>query len=591
WKFADALHHFKKALAGNLLGLRSPAAVAVQAADAAARAEQPTEAIELLELASNDDAFREEALKRIAHVAATAGDLPRARAALESALAAPVRERATLLASLGRLLFAFDGERDKAIETFHTAIDAAPADSVLRAQLEAEIGTLALRAVDGVPAADPSSPRVNPLENPASLGQMATAVAEAPPGADRTQTRAALARAHIANNDLALGESLLLECLAEGDLDSGDLLASLLERDPGRTSDLLRVRHIQVEHAPGNVALLTAMRNAALADHDAAQARAVEHVIRCFDAGAGPLPPPPLSAQVEHPGMLQLLARPVLDSVGEALALVWEGASSVLVRDPQNYALTGVERVAPGPQAPLGRLYEISARLLGANVPLYARRHQLQSTPPSAGQGIAEPVRLTGGVALLSTLSAMVLGDVREDSPPLRYALGHAFAATLPQSALLVGLPEAEGRVLWNAMFAAFGPPELGKLGDPAATRLVQTFWNTIPPRSQRRLQELLAKVPTDFDAALERARHAGRRVGLFLCGDVGFVLRVVAGELGLPSALLNVEHLEELCDASPVVADLVRLAVSPEYADARWRPISDAGPRATLSSGRYKIL
>ena len=185
----------------------------------------------------------------------------------------------------------------------------------------------------------------------------------------------------------------------------------------------------------------------------------------------------------------------------------------------------------------------------------------------------------------------MVLGDVREDSPALRYALGQAFAAAMPQSALLVGLPEPEARVLWNAMLAAFGPPEFGKLSDPAATRLVQAFWNTIPPRSQRRLQEVLAKAPTDFDGALERSRQSGRRVALFLCGDVGFVLRMVAAELSLPQALLTVDNFGELVGASPIIGDLVRLAVSAEYADARFRPMPEGGPRATLSSGRFKIL
>src|SRR6202042_2023708 len=146
----------------------------------------------------------------------------------------------------------------------------------------------------------------------------------------------------------------------------------------------------------------------------------------------------PLSAQVEHPGMLQLLARPAFDAIGEALALVWEGASSVLARDPASYTLTGVERITPGPQTPLARLYELASRLLGTpNVPLYARRRTTNSNPPSREMNpLALPPALAGGVALLPALSAMILGDVREDSPALRYALGQAFASTLPQSAL-----------------------------------------------------------------------------------------------------------------------------------------------------------
>jgi tetratricopeptide (TPR) repeat protein len=591
WKFADALPHWKASLEGSMLGLRSIASVALSAAEAAVRAERVDEAIEILERASSEPSAREDALKKLAQVAASAGDLPRARRALEDLLggAQSAGDRASALAQLGRLLFAQGGEIDHASEMFREAIAAAPADTMLRAQLEAELGALAMR---GEPLEkEPSEPNVA-LDQPTPLGQLASAVAEAPAGPERTATRAHLARAHIAKGDLALGESLLLECLAEGDVEAGELLASLLERDGSRASDLLRVRRLQVEHAPGDARLLRGLRDASLHDRNAEQARAIDHVLRAFDAGAGPLPPPPLSAQVEHPGMLQLLARPAHDPIGEALALVWEGASSVLARDPASYALTGVERVTPGPQSPLARLYELASRLLGApNVPLYARRRTTNSNPPSREMNPLAAPTLAGGVALLPTLSSMILGDVREDSPALRCALGQAFAAALPQSALLLGLPESEAQVLWNAMLAAFGPPEFGKLGDPAATRLVQTFWNTIPPRSQRRLQELLARAPTDFNAALERARQSGRRVALFLCGDIGFVLRVVAAELELPAALLSVDHLSELVEASPIVSDLVRLAVSAEYADGRFRAMPEGGPRGTLSSGRYKIL
>jgi tetratricopeptide (TPR) repeat protein len=601
-KFADALPHYEEAIAGNLLGLRPFNAVAMAGSEAAVRAERPSEAIAILERAAQDPSTREEALKRLAHVAATAGDLVRARQALEEVLAEKdLRDRAPVLAALGRLLFAQGGEAEHAAAVFREAIAAAPEDTMLRAQLEAELGALSMRGehLDKEPS-QPNLTHEGSLETPllgivepTPLGQLASQVAEAPPGPERTATRAHLARAHLAKGDVALGESLLLECLAEGDVAAGDELAQILERDGSRTSDLLRVRRLQVEHAPGEVRLLAGLRDAALHDRNTTQARAIDHVLRAFDLAAGPLPPPPLSAQVEHPGMLQFLARPALDAIGEALALVWDGASSLLARDAQSYALTGVERVAPGGHAPLARLYELVARLLGAsNVPLYARRHSAQSNPPPNQSGPpSAPTRLTGGVALLPNLSAMVLGDVREDSAALRYALGQAFAAAMPQSALLIGLPEMEARVLWNAMLAAFGPPEFGKLGDPAATRLVQAFWNTIPPRSQRRLQELLAKAPTEFDAALERSRQSGRRVALFLCGDIGYVLRNVAAELSLPQALLTIDNFADLVGTSPIVADLVRLAVSEEYADARFRPMPEGGPRATLSSGRFKIL
>src|SRR6185312_1659018 len=134
----------------------------------------------------------------------------------------------SVLASLGRLLFAQGGETDHATEIFRAAIDAAPADSMLRAQLEAELGALAMRGDEPLEK-EPSAPNVL-IDEPTPLGQLAGAVAEAPPGPDRTAARAHLARAHLARGEIALGESLLLECLAEGDVGAGDELARLLEQ-------------------------------------------------------------------------------------------------------------------------------------------------------------------------------------------------------------------------------------------------------------------------------------------------------------------------------------------------------------------------
>ena len=75
-----------------------------------------------------------------------------------------------------------------------------------------------------------------------------------------------------------------------------------------RTADVVRVRRAQVDLAPGEASLLEALRAAAIADDDRIYARAVEHVLRAFDPGAGPLPPPPLAAQIEQPGMVAFLA-------------------------------------------------------------------------------------------------------------------------------------------------------------------------------------------------------------------------------------------------------------------------------------------
>jgi hypothetical protein len=47
---------------------------------------------------------------------------------------------------------------------------------------------------------------------------------------------------------------------------------------------------------------------------------------------------------------------------------------------------------------------------------------------------------------------------------------------------------------------------------------------------------------------------------------------------------------LEALAAELPDLADLVRLSVRPEYADARWRPVPQSATRGNFSSGRLRV-
>jgi hypothetical protein len=331
---------------------------------------------------------------------------------------------------------------------------------------------------------------------------------------------------------------------------------------------------------PGDLSRLERLRRAALADQNTAYAKALEHVLRAFDRGAGPLPPPPLSVQIEQPGMLTLLARHSHEPANEALGIVWEGGSAAFARSMSSYAITGLERVVPGPATPLGRLYEVTARLLDApRIPLFVRR----------AMG-----RLNASVALLSPPSAVLTGETRDDTTELRFVLGQALAAALPQNVLVLGLPESDARVAWNAVIGAFGPPECSKALDHLSGPVAETLWQTLPARAQKRLKELLATgVRTDFELLIERARQSGRRTGMFLTGDFGFAARALLGEylnvdpddLEQPGALLG------YCAQFPSLADLYRLAVRPEYADARWHPVPVTSQRGTISSGRFSLV
>ena len=316
---------------------------------------------------------------------------------------------------------------------------------------------------------------------------------------ERARARLALGRGRLEQGDARAGEPLLWEALADGLVEAGDVLAPLLTSTE-RLHDLVRVRRQQVALEPGDVPRLEALRTAILGDGDRVYARAVEHVVRAFDPAAGPLPPPPLSGQPEQPGVFAMLARPAMDAAGEALALLWEGAAQLFVRDAASYGISGVERIVPGGSSNLARLYEAAMRTLDCpRNPLFV---------PRAGTGT--PV---SHVALLAPASVNLAGDVREETLDLRFALGRGMSAALPQNVLRLGLTPADCRALIDALRAALGPTQVDRSLDTRSARWAESFWQVVPARAQRRLQELLGTtVLPEYEELVarppERASH-----------------------------------------------------------------------------------
>ncbi|HVJ91919.1 MAG TPA: hypothetical protein VM580_19095, partial [Labilithrix sp.] len=240
------------------------------------------------------------------------------------------------------------------------------------------------------------------------------------------------------------------------------------------------------------------------------------------------------------------------------------------------------------PTTALSRLYEATIRLL--DTPRFALFQKRMSIGKSRKGELSfdeegEPLALS--VALVSPPSAILSGDAREDSSQLRWVLGQALSAVLSQNTLVLGLPESEARSLWSVILAAFGPPGLVTV-DRKDAQLADLLWQTLAPRTQRRLKELLAATDaTPFELVLERAKQSGRRVGMFLTGDFGHAARTLLLEVA-PHELPELEKpggLERLCARIPALADLLRLAVRPEYADARWHPPTLASQR--LAAGK----
>ncbi len=289
--------------------------------------------------------------------------------------------------------------------------------------------------------------------------------------------------------------------------------------------------------------------------------------------------PPPLGDQPEHPEhVIGLLFRDTLTPALEALSIVWDGAEHIFRRDPGTYGVTGLERVPFGAPTPLGRVYSGAARALGlTRAPLFQRR--------------SSPGSVTLSVALLSPPALILSGEVRQETPELRFHVGAMLAATLPQHVLLFGSPESQTRAVLKGLALAFGPPqESGRGGLGAAANLAEVLWESVPARLQRRLRELCDDPGAlDYPAALAAARQAIRRAGLFVAGDLGVALRETCADDGIPlKALDEPNGLAALCSSSPAIADLVRVATSSQYAEARWQPARD---RSRSQSGSHAIF
>jgi tetratricopeptide (TPR) repeat protein len=515
-RHAEAVDAYRTALAGSLRELRNPGVVSLAAADAAIRGSRLEDAAWFVALAAGHDATRAAALER--------------RALLED------------------------------IDRMARRSTPAPEEVVV-----ASVETL--------------RPWRMALGTGASAADLEAAVLGATTPLERGRARLGLGRLRLEQGDAPGAESLLSQALTDGLVEAGDILAAILQSTPDRTHDSVRVRRQQVALEPGDVGRLELLRAAALADDDRVFARAVEHVLRAFDAGAGPLPPPSLAAQPEQPGIFAFLARPSMDAAGEALALLWEGAMPLFARDAASYGITGVERVAPGPTSVIARLYEAAVRALDApRIPLFVSR-------AAAGAPSAQ-------VALLAPPSVILSGDVREDTAELRFALGQGMCAALTHNVLRFGLPPEEGRALVDAMHAAFGPPESGRGVDARSARLAESFWQIVPGRTQRRLQELLGGSPgAAYGELVERAQESGRRVGMFLSGDFATAARSLLAEGGPSAPRPSLQSLRNLCDEVPALADLLRLAVSPEYASARWHVVAPTVSRGTIPSGRFTFF
>jgi hypothetical protein len=175
-------------------------------------------------------------------------------------------------------------------------------------------------------------------------------------------------------------------------------------------------------------------------------------------------------------------------------------------------------------------------------------------------------------LALLSPPAVILSGDVRQDSPELRFHLGAMLAAATPQYALLFGSPESQGRAVLRGLAFAFSPPRASAANSGAVLNLAEVLWESIPARLQRRLRELCEDPDAlDYDAALGAAKMAVRRAGFFGAGDLGSSLRQVAAEEGYELDTAQ-QNMRSFVRDNPTARNLYSLALGAEYAHTRFQ-------------------
>lgn len=372
----------------------------------------------------------------------------------------------------------------------------------------------------------------------------------------------------------------LLDALKAGSLEAGDLLAQRIEQaEQKRPGDLLIVRQFQANLLPGDRERLRQLRDAAAEARESSRARAVEHVLRCFDPAAGRLSAPSLASQDEQAeAASNLIFRSPPDAGLEALAIVCEGAPQLFRRDLMAYGYSGAQRIPLGSRAPAGRIYTLLARLLGlTQIPLF-------HSPSSR--------KLSWTIALLAPPAVLLSGDAQEENAELRYEIGAAMASAMPAHALLAALPRDRAETVLAAVLAAYGPA--GQMPrSPAIVAIAETLWQLLPARIERQLREVCnhaGAAGLDYENILTRQKRLVRRAGLFASGDLELsILRYFEENKLSPSLLDQPEGLANVCAAHPEVAELVRLAMHPAYAKARWQLAGASAPSSGISSSGFR--
>ncbi|MEZ4409988.1 MAG: hypothetical protein R3A52_26460 [Polyangiales bacterium] len=265
---------------------------------------------------------------------------------------------------------------------------------------------------------------------------------------------------------------------------------------------------------------------------------------------------PPVAARSDPPdGVARVLFPPRWGRFPELGALLWEALGPAWRRDAQRLAASETHRPVSA-ASPLVPAFQSALRLL--QLP--------RTTGCLSREQVAE-----GAVVFVGSVPPSVLFDPSVTRHPegFLFRLGEVLEATRPAFLPLWALPDDDFDALCRALPLAFGDAAHGASIEPSVARWAGRLVDTIAPRIQRPLRDLVMELgPRLTPGAWRSAVHQARvHAGLLVSGDVSAALESVMR--AAPEAVPR-DPSRALAVYEPL-RELVRFAASDEYLLLRW--------------------